>query len=290
MAQITAAETAEIKDQQRRTWDAVSVGWERSSGLFERSAEEVTARLLRLGGLHAGQAVLDIGTGLGEPALSAARLVGDDGRVLGIDLSPAMIEAARRRAVAAGADNVVFDVADIESCGLPQGAFDVVLSRWGLMFTVDHVGAFRAVARLLAPGGALAGTVWGPPPSAPVIAFSFGEISRRLELPPPPSGTPGPFSMADTAVLHAELAGGGFDNVTVEERVVPFRFAGADEFERFSRDVAPPGLLQAIRERCGGDDAELWAAVGAAARERFADAGGLLLPSTVLYLRGTTPG
>jgi len=277
-----------IKEQQRRTWDAVSAGWAASMDVFERGAAAVTAHLLDLGGVRPGHAVLDIGTGLGEPALSAARLVGPAGRVLGIDLSPAMVEAARLRGTGAGP--VEYAVADIEADRFPAASFDVALSRWGLMFAVDHVATFTAVRRLLVPHGVLAAAVWGPPASAPVMAFSYGVLSQRFELPPPPPGTPGPFSMADPVALAAELTAAGFADVAVEEATVPFRFADAAEYVRFSRSVTPPGLLDLIRAACGDpDDPAAWRAVGDAARERFADNAGLQLASTVLYLRATAP-
>jgi SAM-dependent methyltransferase len=278
-----------LKEQQRVTWDAVSVGWEASTELFERYAAQVTRHLLAAASVGPGHAVLDIGTGLGEPALSAARLVGPGGRVLGIDLAPAMIEAAHRRA--AGMPNVEFAVADVEDGDrLPSGPFDVALSRWGLMFALDHVATFRAIARLLVPGGALAAAVWGPPPAAPIVAFSFAAVSQRLELPPPPPGMPGPFSMADPVRLAAQLRTAGFVDVTVDEVVVPFRFASTAEYVGFSRAITPPGLLDTIRERTGdAGDPATWHAVGEAAHERFADGDGLLLPSTALCLRATTP-
>ena len=298
----------QIKQQQRQTWDAVSAGWEASMELFERYAAAVTGRLLSLGGVRPGQAVLDIGTGLGEPAVSAVRRVRPGGRVLGIDLSPAMIDAARRRA--AGVPGVAYAVADFEAGGrqraqrsgargqaasrghsrLPAGPFDVALSRWSLMFAIDQVAAFRAITRLLVPGGVLAAAVWGPPAAAPVMAFSYAVLSQRLQLPPPPPGTPGPFSMADPDQLAAALTAAGFIEVTIEPTVVPFRFASAEQYVRFSRAVTPPALLDLIRERTGdADDPASWRAVRDSARERFADGTGLLLPSTTLCLRAATP-
>lgn len=283
-----AIDRSAIKAQQCRTWDAVSTGWEESMDVFERGAAPVTDRLLGLAGVRSGHAVLDIGTGLGEPALSAARVVGPDGRVLGIDLSPAMVEAARRRC--AGIGNVAYAVLDMEDNELPAGSFDVALSRWGLMFAVDQVAAFGSIRRLLVPGGVLAAVVWGPPDTAPVMAFSYAVLSQRLQLPPPPPGTPGPFSMSDRAALATGLAAAGFADVVVDEATVPFRFSTTPEYLRFSRSITPPGLLDQIRDRCGdADDPATWEAVSAAAEQRFADGTGLLMPSAVRYVRAANP-
>jgi SAM-dependent methyltransferase len=283
-----AIDASEIKRQQRATWDAVSVGWEASMDAFEPFAATVTDRLLSLGDVRPGQSILDIGTGLGEPALSAARLVGPAGRVLGIDLSPAMVAAARRHS--SGIRNVEYAVADIEMDELPAGPFDVALSRWGLMFAVDHAATFRSVARSLVPGGVLAAAVWGPPVSVPVMAFSYAVLSQRLHLPPPPPGTPGPFSMADRDALGAELAAAGFVDVVVEETTIPFRFSSTAEYVRFSRSVTPPVLLDLIQSRRGtADDLDVWTAIGEAAEQRYADGTQLLMPSTALCLRAVAP-
>lgn len=285
---VQAIDRSAIKQQQRRTWDAVSVGWLKCMDLFEAGAGQVTDRLLELGGVRAGAAVLDVATGLGEPALSAAAAVAPGGHVLGIDLSPAMIDAARHRA--AGRSGIEYAVLDMEDDTLEPGSFDVVLSRWGLMFAVDHAGLFTSIERVLRPGGVLAAAVWAAPPAAPVMALGFGVLSEQLGLTPPPPGTPGPFSMADPGRLCADLSAAGFTEVTVESQVVPFRFASADEFAGFSRSVSPPVLLDAVTRRYGSPDApQAWDAVAAAAAARFTDGGGVVLPSTALCVRAVRP-
>src|SRR2546423_3480119 len=129
-------DAAAYKAETRKVWDATCPGWEASLEYFERGAAAVTARLLELAGLRPGQSVLDVATGHGEPALTAAGVVGPTGRVVGVDLAPRMVEAARARAKAAGdPDHVTFVVADLEdldSAGVGEG-FDAVLSRFGLM-------------------------------------------------------------------------------------------------------------------------------------------------------------
>ncbi|MEV5826887.1 class I SAM-dependent methyltransferase [Spirillospora sp. NPDC052242] len=285
---VRRPDSRSVKDEQRETWDAVSPGWERTLATFERGAAAVTRRLLELGGVRPGHAVLDVATGLGEPALSAASVVGPSGRVLGIDISPRMLEAARRRA--AGAGNVEFAVADAEAPGLPPGSFDVVLSRWGLMFAVDHGALFRSLARLLRPGGVLAAALWAPPARVPMMALGHAAVRERLRLPPPPPGTPGPFSMAEAGTLAAEVRRAGFAEVSVTEHVVPFRVASPQEYAEFARAVMPPGLLRAVREAFGSaDDPGTWAAVAAAAERYRSGDGGLLLPSTALLLRAARP-
>lgn len=274
-----------FKAAQRDNWNAISAGWRASLDTFERGAAPVTDRLLELGGVRRGQRVLDIATGLGEPALSAARLVGPEGHVVGIDLSPEMLAIARRRAT--HLSNVELIEADVDTLAFPPDSFDVVLSRWGLMFAVDHVAAFRSVARVLVPGGVLAAAVWGPPARAPMMSVAFQVLSARLELPPPPPGTPGPFSMAEPDALRTELTVAGFGEVEVTEFEVPFWLDSPGHYVEMNRATMPPMMLKMMAERLGSaDDPETWAAVAEAVEPYRAD-GVVRLPSTALLIRAT---
>lgn len=283
----TDFDPAEFKTKQRDAWNATSAGWGAWRDEFERGAASVTARLLELGGLRPGQTVLDVATGQGELALSAAVLVGPAGRVAGVDIAPAMIEAARRRA--AGMNNVEFFEGDMETLSLPAGTYDAVLSRFGLMFAVDHLTAFRALLRLLVPGGVLAAAVWGPPSSHLLMVGSM-TLSERLGMPSPQTGVPGPFSMSDSGQLTEELEAAGFQEVSVTEHVVPFRFDSVEQYVAFNKAMLPPAMLQMLRDRFGSsDDPDTWEAVGRAARQHADAEGTIRLPSTALCVRAVTP-
>jgi SAM-dependent methyltransferase len=275
-----------FKADSRADWDAMSPAWEVWRDAFESGAASVTAKLLELGGVRPGQAVLDVATGQGEPALSAARVVGPTGRVVGIDASPGMLEIARRRAHGQG--NIEFVEADMESLGHVAGPFDVVLSRFGLMFATDHIAAFRALAELLAAGGVLAAAVWGPP-SSHGVSIGPAALVERLGLQPPAAGMPGPFSMSDPARLVEEVTAAGFAGVSVAEHIAPFRFRSVDEYVRFNKAMLPPRMMKTVEERFeSGDDPDAWAIV-ARAVERYVDGDGTLaLPSTALCLRAVT--
>ncbi|MGI5238466.1 class I SAM-dependent methyltransferase [Dactylosporangium sp. CA-139066] len=276
-----------VKEQQRTTWDSISAGWLAAMPVFERGAAAVTAELVRLAGIGPGDRVLDAGTGLGEPARTAAGVVGPAGRVVGVDLSAAMLDAARRRL--GRLSNVELVVADLEAVPLPSGSFDAALSRWGLMFAVDHAAAFGELRRLLRPGGTLAAATWAGPAEVPMIAAGYAALNERLRFPAPPPGTPGPWSMSDPAALMEELDRAGFVDVSVAPFPVPFRVADPDEYAAFTRSVTPPAVLDMIRERYGAaDHAETWADVGAAVADHR-DADGLDLTSTALCLRATAP-
>jgi SAM-dependent methyltransferase len=284
----TQFDAIQFKATQRANWNAMSGGWLAWQEKFERGAGAVSQRLLDLGGVRAGHRVLDVGTGIGEPAMRAARVVGEHGRVTAIDTSEAMVEIAARRLAPLG--NVEVRQGDIEAMELPAGSFDVVLARWSLMFAVDHVAAFAAVARVLKRGGRLAASVWGPPETAPMVSRGFRVLAERLELPQPPPGEPSPYSMSDPGQVERELRVAGFIEVSVTEFDVPFWLTGTDEYVEFFRTCSPPALLSMIEQRFGSrDDPDTWNAV-AASVESYRDADGRIsLPSRTLLVRAETP-
>lgn len=272
----TVDELEQVRADQTAIWDAVSDGWLAWSDEFEGAAGAVSAELVRLAGVRPGQSVLDYGTGLGEPALTAAHVVGENGEVVGVDLSPRMVARARERA-----PGVRFLVGGTE---VVPGGHDVVLSRWVLPLAADRAGLLRDLRAALRPGGVLAAAVWGPPAEVPMIALGFGVLAGLLELPPPPPG-PGPFALADPAVLREEVAAAGFGEVVVSEVVVGFRLAGPEAFADFTLDVLPPRLRGLLRGRYGDErHPEVLAALAAAA-DRFRVDGCLHLPSRCLVVR-----
>jgi SAM-dependent methyltransferase len=284
---MTTPDRATVKEQQRLNWGAISAGWEAFGHPFEEGARLVTARLLELAGVRPGQLVLDVACGHGEPGLSAAEIVGPRGRVVGIDIAPEMVAVARRRADGLG--NVAFRIADLESMGLPPGSFDVVLSRWGLMFACDHVAMFRGLNRALRPGGVLAAAVWSDAAGAPMISLGYQVISRRLRLPPPPAAVPGPFSMSDRDQLIVDLLEAGFVDVSVSEMVVPFQVRSTAEYVEFARAVTPPPLRRLLAALPGSEaETAVWAAVGEAAAAYRVD-GAIRFPSSTLCLRAVSP-
>ncbi len=279
---VVTSDAHRHREQQRIIWDSVSTAWHRWQSDFEHGAGEVTRRLLQLAGPIRGKDVLDVGSGIGEPAISAAAAAGG-GRVVGVDLSPAMVELAR----AAGAphDNLSFHLGDLESMEFADASFDVAVSRWTLPFAADHAEMLCAIRRLLRPDGVLAAAVWGEPKEAPAISLAFAVISRELELSPPPPG-PGPFAMSAPDALSALLEDCGFRKVEITNFVVPFRFSSIDEFAQFSQDVLPPGMQQLLVDRLGSVEApRIWEAFREAASSFENSDEGVLVPSITRCVR-----
>ena len=106
-----------------------------------------------LGRLQPGERVLDVGSGAGTDSLVAAQMVGASGRVTGIDMTPEMVERARRSAEAMGAANVEFVEGEVETLPFPDASFDVVISNGVIDLIPDKDAVFREIFRVLEPGG-----------------------------------------------------------------------------------------------------------------------------------------
>lgn len=143
---------------QRYGWDLAARTYE---GLWQTQLAGAQADMLALADLRQGESVLDVACGTGLVTLKAAHTVGAPGRVLGIDLSGLMVDAAAARALKSRLQNVCFSRMDAQNLALPDAGFDVVVCALGLMYMPDPEQALREMRRVLRPGGRLALAVWG---------------------------------------------------------------------------------------------------------------------------------
>jgi len=173
--------------------------------------------------LRPGERVLDVGCGFGTTTIEAADCVAPSGRVLGVDISAAMLEPARQRVAAAGIGNIGLLEADAQVHPFDVGAFDVVISRFGLMFFEDPDVAFANLARALRPGGRLVFVCWPDPMKSEWVAVALGVAVAQVGRPPDlgPPGAPGTFAFADGDRLTRLLDGAGFRDVGLEAVIRP---------------------------------------------------------------------
>src|SRR5947207_14064489 len=104
----TPIDPAVFKAQQREQWSNVAQGWRRRWAAFEQGGQPLSDRMMNQAHVAQGQRVLDVATGIGEPAMTAARLVGPSGSVVAIDQAPQMLAVARQRMQVAGVRTVHF--------------------------------------------------------------------------------------------------------------------------------------------------------------------------------------
>jgi len=281
----TPSDPAVWKRQQREQWSNVAQGWRRRWVAFEQGAQPLSDRMMELAHVAPGHKVLDVATGIGEPAMTAARRAGPSGSVVAIDQAPQMLAVARERMQAAGIGTVEFVEGDAEAVTLPPDSFNAVVCRWGLMFFHNPVGTLARLRNSLVPGGRLAVAVWGEPSQVPIISLPFSVFSRELSQPPSLPSGPNPFALSEPTKLEQVLRDAGFANVRCEPFPVTFAFASVDEFLGHLGDVSAP-IAKIMATLSPLDQADFWKKLADAAA-RFANAdGGIRLPNACLVAAG----
>ena len=222
-----------------------------------------------------GDAVLDIGSGAGIPALDVARAVGPSGRVVATDPSPIFIESLVANARQDGATNLDAVQADVLTLPFGPGSFDAVTCHMAVMFFPDVQAGLRRIREVLRPGGRAGFVAWGPEQENQFFG-AFWSVARPY-LPAAPGGgiqpaaaVPGPQRFSAPGSLSAELQQAGFADVREELRTVEMVWPGTVEtLERHWFD------LSAIESRV--------------AQERHADLHKDVRRSLERYAAGGTP-
>jgi ubiquinone/menaquinone biosynthesis C-methylase UbiE len=218
-----APDMAAIKDRMHKIW---------TSGDYARIGNTLVIigeLLCEAVDLRSGDSVLDVATGSGNAAISAARRFCE---VTGMDLDPGSIEHARRRAEAEGLD-VAFDVGDAEDLIYPDASFDVVLSTLGVMFCPNQEKAAGELLRVCRPGGKIGLANWTPDS---FIGNMLKTVGRHV--PPPPGVKPPP--TWGTGERLRELFGAEVSSLEVTRRTFVFRYPSAEYFVEYFRNYYGP--------------------------------------------------
>lgn len=234
--------------EQLRAWDGdEGAYWADHAHYVDRALADHHQLLLTAAAIADTDTVLDIGCGTGQATRAAARAAAS-GSALGVDLSARMLDQARRRAAAEGVTNASFRQADAQIHPFPSEAFDVAISRTGVMFFGDVTAAFGNIGRALVPGGRLALTVWQPPSANEWIREISSVIAAGQDLPSPPADAPGPFSLSDPVRVRAILTATGFTAIEVEGTSAGMCFGtDTEDAHRFVLGLTS-GMLQGLDE------------------------------------------
>jgi ubiquinone/menaquinone biosynthesis C-methylase UbiE len=237
------------KESTRQQWERVAAAWNRWSPTLERWWAPVTEAMLEMARIGPGSRVLDVAGGSGEPALTAATRIGATGYVLSTDLSANLVRLACENARARGLDATRFEarVMDGEHLDLPDASFDAVLSRLGLIYFPDRERALVEIRRVLTPGGRVVLASFTTPQANPFFSIPISIIRGRAQVPPPPPGSPGPFSLGSHELMEDAFQRAGFRDVRIRVIQAPLRLADAAECVRFEREAY--GALQEMLAR-----------------------------------------
>ena len=232
-----------------KAWAEEGERWAEQEERYDATVRRHSRRLLAAARISADDRVLDIGCGCGETTRAAARLA-VSGLALGVDLSARMLARARERARVEGLTNVQFEQADAQVYPFEPGAFDLAISRFGVMFFADPVAAFRNIGRALRPGGRLALLSWQELKNNEWLLALREALAMGRTLPEPPVGAPGPFGLADPDTVRRILIEAGFGEIDLDEVHEPVCFGSdAEDAFGFGRTTGPvKGLLDDLDE------------------------------------------
>jgi SAM-dependent methyltransferase len=196
-------------------WDRAGRVWVEHQALLDRIMAPIARAVVDAAGPVNGEAVLDVGCGSGATTFEAAWRTGPTGRAVGVDISGALVELARRRAGEDGIEGVEFLLADAQAHVFGP-VFDAVVSRFGVMFFPDPVAAFANLRQALKPDGRLAFAAWRSPEENPLSLVPLRAAAPFLpEVPRFEKGAPGRFAFADPDRVRAILQAGGWRDVVV---------------------------------------------------------------------------
>lgn len=268
-------------------WNSVAPGWEANAEFVDGQLADATDILLEAARIAEGDAVLELAAGPGGAGLRAAERVGPRGSVTLSDDAPEMVAIAARRA--GGYPQVSTAVFDQSNIIGEDGQFDRVISRHGLMFAEDPVGAVKEAVRVLRPGGGFGAMTWGPREKNPWLGLVLDAVGEQFGVPFPPPNVRGPFSLDDAGVLASVLSEAGLHEVEVQAVETPMHAASVRAWwERVPQLAGPLASALAAMEP---DVREQIArrAMDAGTEGSRSDGDGVVFSGSVLIASGQLP-
>jgi SAM-dependent methyltransferase len=276
---------------QRDYWNSVAgPRWVGLEGYVERRVEPVNALLLAKSGVNSGERVLEIGCGTGAFTVPLGYAVGASGEVVGADISTAMLAGARKRIAEAGLRNVSLIEVDAQTHRFEPSRFDLIASRFGVMFFADPAAAFANLLGAVRPGGRLCFACWGNLQENEHWLVPYRIALRHLGAPEPaPPRAPGPMAFADPDYVREFLGNAGFTDIVVAREHPHMMAAEPAEEARAACMMGPSARLidekkpdEATRETIRREIEEALAG--------FTRDGAVRLSSTVVLVAARRPG
>ncbi len=241
------ADTQTNQDQIRYWNEESGLKWVRNQQRLDAQIEPLGLAALQRANIQPGEHVLDVGCGCGQTSLALASRVGPNGAVVGLDISQPMLARARERQLELNLTNLEFICADAQTHAFARDRFDVIFSRFGVMFFEDPTAAFRNLRSALRATGRLCFVCWQELAKNDWARIPLKAALQHVPPPPPPvPHAPGPFAFADPDRLRHILTTAGFADVVLETHQTDISLGGATTVEEaadFSLEIGPVGML-----------------------------------------------
>ena len=214
-----------------RGWRESAVYWQKHSRTIRTMFSPVTQALIKEAEIVAGQSVLDVAGGAGEPSLTIAEIVGPTGSVTCTDAVAEMVVTAQTEGQRRGLRNVLFRQCSADSLPFESESFDATVSRLGAMFFPDPLAALREMLRVTKSGGAISLVVWGKSELNPFFYLITNVVGRYCDVEPTDPNAPGAFRFAQLGALAGLLKEAGATDV--KERELKFDIAAPISLAQF---------------------------------------------------------
>jgi SAM-dependent methyltransferase len=225
--------------------------WAQDDEVMARLLRPVTEALLDHAGLERCCSALDVGCGGGSQSLLLAQRMGAGSRVLGVDISAPMLAVAQEKADLPADDCAAlqFLLADAATHDFPRANFDLLFSRFGVMFFADPEAAFINMRAALQPQGRLAFCCWQAMKLNDWTRIPLQAALQHLPPPePPPPNAPGPFALADAERTRRILEGAGFTNIALQAFTPTLRISEAPTLDQAALELARIGPVSRLLE------------------------------------------
>jgi SAM-dependent methyltransferase len=250
--------------------------------------EPVSAILLDRARPRPGERIVDVGCGCGATTRAFAEKVGASGRVLGVDISAPMLQRARQ--VAPQGAPIEFQLADASVYPFKPGWFDLIASRFGVMFFAEPGASFANLRKALRPGGRLTFVCWREPRANPWLMTPLQAAYEHVpKLPEVGPEDPGPFSLASEARVHRILGEAGFSDIAMEACDLTLDIAIGNGLDAAVESALQIGPTSRALE---GQPDDIVAAVRASVHDAlapFVHGQGVLLPASIWIVSAHNP-
>jgi len=264
-------------EKQATYWNEIAgPKWIKTGDAMEARLANITQLLLETAAPTPGENILDIGCGTGTTARPLAKAVAPTGHVTAIDISTPMLEVAR-----SGGGAITYLEADAQTHDFSPKKFDLLASRFGVMFFEDPIAAFTNLHTHLAPAGRLCFITWAPLIQNPHWLIPFNIVRSHLGNPEPRHPhAPGPLAFSDSAYINYILAKSGFSKIAITPTPVSIIGESLESEAQMSCLFGPPGALIEEKKPAPEARAKIQSEI-AAALAPFQTETKIALPATV---------
>ncbi len=275
---------------QQEYWNTVAgPRWVGLGGFVERRVQRVNDLLLAGSTVIAGERVLEVGCGTGAFTIPLAGAVGERGEVVGVDLSQPMLAGAREQIAQKGLRNVSLLLADAQVHGFEANHFDLITSRFGVMFFADPAAAFRNLLRATRPTGRLCFACWAPLKDNPHWLIAYEVVLRHLGPPAPtPPQAPGPLAFSEPGYVRSFLETAGYSGVRIDRETPEILGATPEEEAEHACIMGPSARLIDEKKPRESVRAVIKREMAEAFRAHMRD-GTMLLSSTIFLVTARRP-